>query len=235
MGAVLSDCARGGASSVSRDREVLICRPSCLDGVVGGLEPDDDGRSPRHERTDRMEGLLRELFRLHDLNGNGLLEEVELVKLNEKIAILHCGVSTDRSAVRKRYSGIFRNRLNPKGQPATYAMFRHYMLEILDGLDPDEPTQSMIMGQLIAEADLALAAFPNSLKIRPGQLAKLPGSPGDAPAVAPDAPAGSSASRCREDPSPWPRPVVQQATIRKPMKQPQPQKQPMMLVRLGGG
>merc|ERR1712007_162696 len=110
----------------------------------------------------------------HDLNGNGLLEEVELVKLNEKIAILHCGSTTDRAAVRERYKCIFRDRFNPEGRPAPYTTFREYMFRILDGLDPDEPTQAMIMQQLIAEADLALATFPASLKIRCGSLATLP-------------------------------------------------------------
>eukprot|EP00929_Paragymnodinium_shiwhaense_P038866 TRINITY_DN2047_c0_g1_i3.p1 TRINITY_DN2047_c0_g1~~TRINITY_DN2047_c0_g1_i3.p1 ORF type:complete len:184 (-),score=17.49 TRINITY_DN2047_c0_g1_i3:554-1105(-) len=39
----------------------------------------------------RREQLLQRLFRLHDLSGNGMLEEVELTKLNEKIAMLHHG------------------------------------------------------------------------------------------------------------------------------------------------
>eukprot|EP00929_Paragymnodinium_shiwhaense_P005941 TRINITY_DN10865_c0_g2_i1.p1 TRINITY_DN10865_c0_g2~~TRINITY_DN10865_c0_g2_i1.p1 ORF type:complete len:215 (-),score=55.92 TRINITY_DN10865_c0_g2_i1:234-878(-) len=185
MGSVLSECSRDGSKDSSRDREVLVCKrtawSTCLDGgAFDSLHQEHDGdddstpRTPRSNRSDRMEGLMRELFKLHDLNGNGLLEEVELVKLNEKIAILHCGYDTDRAAVRERYSAIFRDRMNPQGQAATYSTFRQYMYEILDSLDPDEPTQTMILQQLIAEADLALAAFPASLKIRCGTLASLP-------------------------------------------------------------
>lgn len=186
MGAILSECARhgpGNKEDFSRDRDVLVCKKSALQACLDGGDYDtiyqertgEDGeQTTRHSRTDRLEGLMKELFKLHDLNGNGLLEEVELVKLNEKIAILHCGYDTDRAAVRERYSTIFRDRMNPQGQAATYSTFRGYMYEILDGLDPDEPTQTMILQQLIAEADLALAAFPASLKIRCGTLASLP-------------------------------------------------------------
>lgn len=187
MGAIFSECARhGNDTSASRDRDVVHCskRSNSILSACGG-EYDaihtegtgDDGETTHRlntHRSGRLEGLMKELFRLHDLNGNGLLEEVELVKLNEKIAILHCGYDTDRAAVRERYSSIFRDRMNPQGQAATYATFRGYMYEILDGLDPDEPTQTMILQQLIAEADLALAAFPASLKIRCGTLASLP-------------------------------------------------------------
>eukprot|EP00928_Gymnodinium_smaydae_P012184 TRINITY_DN14430_c0_g1_i1.p1 TRINITY_DN14430_c0_g1~~TRINITY_DN14430_c0_g1_i1.p1 ORF type:complete len:233 (-),score=32.93 TRINITY_DN14430_c0_g1_i1:373-1071(-) len=201
-------------SFVSRDRDFYICRATgfsqCMDGEVlgsfgipliqvGGLvdhyqfESDDDEGDHRdldsfrtkRNRGERLEGLMRDLFKLHDLNGNGLLEEVELVKLNEKVAILHGGIDTDRGAVRRRYSDIFRDSLNPDGKPATYAAFRDYMFRILDGLDPDGPTQAMIMDQLIAEADLALATFPASLKIRAGSLSKLPARAGDGQACRP--------------------------------------------------
>jgi len=126
-----------------------------------------DGRSPR------LEELLEQLFTLHDLNANGVLEEVELVKLNEKIAILHYGRDTDRGEVRRRYSGLFRNRLDAEGQPVAYPRFREYMLQILDELDKDSLTQEMITEQLVAEADLAISTFPASLKLRSGVLASL--------------------------------------------------------------
>lgn len=151
MGAVLSEC-RG------RTRQL-------------------DGEEEIGSRSERLENRMEELFNLHDLNQNGTLEEVELVKLNEKIAILHRGCDTDRGAVRDRYRGIFREKLDPEGQPVSYAKFRDYMFRILDGLDPDWPTQAMILDQLIAEADLALASFPMSLKLRPGQLSILPRAP----------------------------------------------------------
>uniref|UniRef100_A0A7S0A930 EF-hand domain-containing protein n=1 Tax=Pyrodinium bahamense TaxID=73915 RepID=A0A7S0A930_9DINO len=133
-----------------------------------------DGYEEPGIRSERLEGMMEELFRLHDLNANGTLEEVELVKLNEKIAILHRGVDADRESVRNRYRTIFRAELDPEGEPVPYVTFRKYMFRMLDSLDPDEPTQAMIMDQFIAEADLALAAFPGSLKVRPGTLAALP-------------------------------------------------------------
>lgn len=133
-----------------------------------------DGARASTQRGSRIERQMLELFRLHDLNGNGFLEEVELVKLNEKIAILHRGVETDRGEVRRRYSGIFRHRLDSKGLPVPYTTFRTYMFKLMDDIDPDEPTQEMIMQQFIAEADLALTHFPASLKIRCGALADLP-------------------------------------------------------------
>mmetsp|Transcript_61127 Transcript_61127/g.137981 ORF Transcript_61127/g.137981 Transcript_61127/m.137981 type:complete len:180 (+) Transcript_61127:62-601(+) len=133
-----------------------------------------DGYEEPGVRTERLEGMMEELFRLHDLDKNGTLEEVELVKLNEKISILHQGVDADTEAVRQRYSGIFRAEFDADGRPVPYSTFRKYMFRMLDSLDPDEPTQAMIMDQFIAEADLALAHFPGSLKIRPGILAALP-------------------------------------------------------------
>eukprot|EP00930_Biecheleria_cincta_P024467 TRINITY_DN17512_c0_g1_i1.p1 TRINITY_DN17512_c0_g1~~TRINITY_DN17512_c0_g1_i1.p1 ORF type:complete len:203 (+),score=37.33 TRINITY_DN17512_c0_g1_i1:35-643(+) len=131
-------------------------------------------QEPIGQRSERIEAMMQELFRLHDLNSNGTLEEVELMKLNEKIAILHCGEDADRAHVRSRFSGIFRAELDPDGQPVAYSRFRRYMFRMLDNLDNDEPTQAMIMEQFIAEADLAIASFPRSLKARPGFLAALP-------------------------------------------------------------
>mmetsp|Transcript_144857 Transcript_144857/g.266203 ORF Transcript_144857/g.266203 Transcript_144857/m.266203 type:complete len:195 (-) Transcript_144857:188-772(-) len=134
---------------------------------------DNDNADQMSVRSSRLEKLLQQLFRRHDLNSNGVLEEVELVKLNEKIALLHSGSETDRGAIRKRYSGIFRSRLDADGQPVAFNVFRDYMLGILDDLDSDLATQEMILEQLIAEADLALAVFPVSLTVRSGVLASL--------------------------------------------------------------
>eukprot|EP00927_Polykrikos_kofoidii_P063467 TRINITY_DN58290_c0_g1_i1.p1 TRINITY_DN58290_c0_g1~~TRINITY_DN58290_c0_g1_i1.p1 ORF type:complete len:233 (-),score=37.96 TRINITY_DN58290_c0_g1_i1:90-728(-) len=168
MGSAFSECAREAHNSrVCTDAEYTTASTEMLDEI--------DVTPPRAKRRGyRLNESLRELFRLQDLNGNGLLEEVELVKLNEKIAMLHVGDALDRGAVRRRYSGIFRDQLDADGRPVTYGVFRTYMLDILDGLDPDEPTQVMIVQHLIAEADLALETFPASLKIRPGFLAALP-------------------------------------------------------------
>merc|ERR1711971_430119 len=152
-GSVLNDC-----HALARSGSMLPCQePVC-------------------QRSERIEAMMQELFRLHDLSCNGTLEEVELMKLNEKIAILHSGADADRAHVRNRFSGIFRAELDPDGQPVPYSRFRLYMFRMLDNLDSDEPTQAMIMEQFIAEADLAIASFPRSLKARPGFLAALPPS-----------------------------------------------------------
>lgn len=124
-------------------------------------------------RSQRCELMMEELFKLHDLDASGTLEEVELVKLNEKIAILHHGVAADPAYVRERYRTIFRAELDPEGRGVPYSRFRSYMFRMLDHLDPDEPTQAMIMDHFIAEANLALSAFPGSLRLRPGSLSAL--------------------------------------------------------------
>ncbi|CAK0865238.1 unnamed protein product, partial [Prorocentrum cordatum] len=136
-------------------------RPCCPHLPRGRRHRNARGDTPRSER---LEAMMLELFHLHDLNGNGRLEEVELVKLNEKIAILHQGRDADRELVRERYRGIFRAELDARGEPVQYWRFREYMFRMLDRLDPDEPTQAMILDQFIWGADLALSAFPGSLK-----------------------------------------------------------------------
>ncbi|CAJ1405491.1 unnamed protein product [Effrenium voratum] len=152
----------GSTSSVFENCVALRDLAPCQDpgaelffGALGGV------------RSDRLEEMMQELFRLQDLNCNGTLEEAELLKLNEKIAILHGGSDAECSSVRRRYSQIFRSELNAEG-PVTFTRFRRYMYRTLDALDPDEPTQAMILDQFIAEADLALATFPGSLKVNPG-------------------------------------------------------------------
>merc|ERR1711982_73936 len=102
---------------------------------------------------------MAELFQLQDLNGNGVLEETELIKLNEKIAMLHYGKHTDRQSVQAKYRDIFRSRLDAKGDPVTFPTFRDYMLEMLQGIDPDVPSQEMILLQFITEAKEGREAF----------------------------------------------------------------------------
>jgi hypothetical protein len=128
----------------------------------GGRRRKPKGASAQPGRevgAQRLEELTRELFRLHDLNGNGLLEEIELVKLNEKIAILHHGNSTDTAEVRSKYRDLFRAKLDPNGQPVPYATFRRYAREYLDGLDADPEAQEMILEQFVAEAQSGRRAF----------------------------------------------------------------------------
>eukprot|EP00928_Gymnodinium_smaydae_P022668 TRINITY_DN18969_c0_g1_i1.p2 TRINITY_DN18969_c0_g1~~TRINITY_DN18969_c0_g1_i1.p2 ORF type:complete len:233 (-),score=52.25 TRINITY_DN18969_c0_g1_i1:236-934(-) len=129
---------------------------SCMNPVC---VPDPGQRFPHCEHISdkealaaRRELLVRELFRLHDLNKNGVLEELELIKLNEKIAMLHYGKDTDKASVRQKYTELFRAKLDPRGEPVPYETFRTYMLELLDTLDNDPRAQELIVEQFIAEA-----------------------------------------------------------------------------------
>merc|ERR1712157_484188 len=101
---------------------------------------------------DSLDEMMQELFQLHDLNKDGVLEELELIKLNEKIAMLHHGKDTDRAAVKAKFSKLFRTRLDPDGKPVTFARFREYMLATLREFDSDIRAQELIMEQYIAEA-----------------------------------------------------------------------------------
>mmetsp|Transcript_42308 Transcript_42308/g.90883 ORF Transcript_42308/g.90883 Transcript_42308/m.90883 type:complete len:238 (+) Transcript_42308:402-1115(+) len=115
----------------------------------------------REALVKRCEELTRELFLLHDLNGDGVLEENELVRLNEAIAILHYGIDSDLSAVRAKYVHLFRTKLDPKGHPIPYGMFRSYAHEVLQALDDDPQAQEMILEQFIAEALTGREALRN--------------------------------------------------------------------------
>jgi len=106
-----------------------------------------------------LEGLMQELFRLQDLDGDGLLQEAELVQLNKKNALLHYGRDADLDAVEKQFREVFRTGLDPQGRPVPYATFREYMLQVLKGQDNDESAQTLIMEHFIAEAGAARAAF----------------------------------------------------------------------------
>jgi len=110
-------------------------------------------------RRQGIEMLLADLFRLQDLNGNGVLEEEELIKLNEKIAVLHYGKGTDKGIVREKFTKIFRERLDPQGRPVPYSTFRTYMLQVLGEIDPELSAQEMILEQFVAEAESARSAF----------------------------------------------------------------------------
>lgn len=112
-----------------------------------------------HVASDELDHLLRELFRLHDLNGNGFLELEELVQLNTKVAMLHYGKDTDLDAVRLRYRSLFLERLDPQGRPVPFATFRTYVCEMLNSLDRDPLAQEMMVEQFAAEARSARAVF----------------------------------------------------------------------------
>lgn len=102
-----------------------------------------------------LEELTRKLFRLHDLNQNGFLEEAELIQLNKKIAMLHYGAGVDKADVTKKYRNLFRSQFDAAGQPVAYPIFGTYMRQVLTEIDPDVQAQIMIMEQFISEASLA--------------------------------------------------------------------------------
>jgi len=110
-------------------------------------------------RRPALEAQLAELFRLHDLNGNGLLEEDELVQLNAKVALLHYGRDADVSEVKSRYRRLFHDKLDRWGRPVGYSVFRAYLLQVLDALDMDPMAQEMIAEQFCSEAKAARAVF----------------------------------------------------------------------------
>mmetsp|Transcript_32787 Transcript_32787/g.59947 ORF Transcript_32787/g.59947 Transcript_32787/m.59947 type:complete len:425 (-) Transcript_32787:105-1379(-) len=106
-----------------------------------------------------LEALTEQLFGLHDLNANGVLEEDELIKLNEKIAMLHYGKGIDKKAIREKYSDLFRKKLDKGGRPVPYETFRDYMVKVLTEIDRDPAAQEMILEQWIAEAECARTVF----------------------------------------------------------------------------
>lgn len=106
--------------------------------------------------TSQLEGLIRELFRLHDLNSNGVLEEVELIKINKMICEIHYGPGNKAgAAVEAKYRTLFREHLDPDGQPVPYERFRDYILHLVRQYDKYEEAQAMIVEQWIAEAQTA--------------------------------------------------------------------------------
>jgi len=135
-------------------------------GILAACNP---GRTPKRsaadqqqlkmQRQQRIEELLLQLFKLHDLKADGVLEEGELVKLNEKVAMLHYGKDTDKSAVRTKYKELFRKKFDPDGHPAPFCVFRNYMVEVLNDIDTDPRAQEMMLEQFCAEAESAREAF----------------------------------------------------------------------------
>eukprot|EP00929_Paragymnodinium_shiwhaense_P087432 TRINITY_DN4760_c0_g1_i1.p1 TRINITY_DN4760_c0_g1~~TRINITY_DN4760_c0_g1_i1.p1 ORF type:complete len:322 (+),score=65.53 TRINITY_DN4760_c0_g1_i1:73-966(+) len=107
-----------------------------------------------------LERQIQALFRLHDLNKNGFLEEEELIQLNKKTAKLHYGKDMKKEVVTAKYQELFRSSLDADGKPVPYAVFRRYMINTLNQWEGgDREAQVMILEQLIAEASLARACF----------------------------------------------------------------------------
>jgi hypothetical protein len=145
-----------------------LCHPASKDGYrrppsrrcLGRHSNTEAEQESRRERMRaQLEDGLEELFNLHDLNRNGLLEELELIKLNEKIAMLHYGKDADRAAVRAKYQELFRSHLDAEGQPIEFPTFRDYMFKVLEELDQDSQAQGLILEQFIAEARSGRFAF----------------------------------------------------------------------------
>jgi len=137
----------------------------CLETSEAGKASNSQGRKNKRRAKDafaeqssevdlrRLEDLTRELFKAHDLNDDGMLQEMELVRLNEQIAILHHGKSRDEIAeVRETYHTLFRTKLDPDGRPVPYEVFRKYARGVLEELDTDPEAQEMILEQFVAEA-----------------------------------------------------------------------------------
>eukprot|EP00913_Durusdinium_trenchii_P025138 g23597.t1 len=108
-----------------------------------------------------------------DLNKNDLLEEAELIKLNQKIAMLHYGKGSkdaDHEKVEEKYRNHFREHLDAEGKPVAFARFKEYMVKMLNSIDPDPRAQEMMLEQWIAEAESGRAAFfCNSMSSQPGR------------------------------------------------------------------
>lgn len=108
----------------------------------------------------RIQDLLKELFRLHDLKSNNVLEEEELVKLNQKVALLHYGrEGTDKAAIREKYQTIFREHLDPQGRPVPFEIFNEYMKGVVAAVDSALNAQEMMLEQFVAEAQSGREAF----------------------------------------------------------------------------
>lgn len=69
------------------------CQEMCAQRQHGRVIQRSQALAHRHE------GLARQLFDLQDLDGNGLLDEHELIALNEAIAFLHHGSGFDMHKV----------------------------------------------------------------------------------------------------------------------------------------
>merc|ERR1719476_354424 len=86
------------------ERVDLVCpsrpagkRPCSMQ--AGLLRTPDSRRGEVEDLADRIEDLVFQLFHVHDLNGDGLLGEDELVSMNQRIAVLHYGNEVDLGSI----------------------------------------------------------------------------------------------------------------------------------------
>jgi hypothetical protein len=152
----IEDCMSKDKSEKPRERrrKGLGC-DWCVDAPSerSSGSPSGKKRAKGSQPGPQLEHLLHELFRAHDLNGDNMLDENELIKLNEAVAEVHD--SQDGEDVRNKYSVLFREKLDPEGNPVPYQKFRAYMLDMLDEIDRHENAQEMMVEQFLAEARLA--------------------------------------------------------------------------------
>ena len=117
-------------------------------------------RQQRQEHDSKL--LLRsqrllELFRLHDLDKDGVVTFDELVKLNQKISYLHFG----KDGLRKRQKELdekYRQVMEwmdlDHNGVITPDEFSAYQLRFLDGIDPEINSQLVILERFVEEAGL---------------------------------------------------------------------------------
>mmetsp|Transcript_75710 Transcript_75710/g.225718 ORF Transcript_75710/g.225718 Transcript_75710/m.225718 type:complete len:216 (-) Transcript_75710:86-733(-) len=124
------------------------------------------GDATLKEQEQRIRCLILELFQLHDLDGDGALQERELISINEQIAVLHHGDDVDLRRVRQKYRELFRDYLDPDGKPVSCEAFCDYTRKVLDGLDHSLEAQEMILEQWSAEARTCRELFPHGEPLR---------------------------------------------------------------------
>jgi len=197
--AISSCCGLGRCLEVTDDVAALTC-------LVSAATP--SSKFPASGPT--VEAMLQELFGLHDLNSNGLIEEEELLLLNVQVAKLHYGEGADTVEVEAKYRALFRDRLDEDGLPVGYAVFRAYMIEVLDNLDRDPRAQEMIAEQLTVEArvarivlELPSANGVSSVSLRQGNAQRLPPPDAETPIRAKISHLAHPGAR--ENPPPWTR------------------------------
>ncbi|CAJ1333947.1 unnamed protein product [Effrenium voratum] len=165
MGAIASvtDCVGDGEPKARKLNNKHLQQGGLLDRLFDtdscGLYKNCEGERNRSILSSRLLGLLEELFSAHDLNKNGLLEELELIQLNKKIVLLHHGRNADMEAVKAKYQDLFRRKLNAQGDAVPFSIFKAYMSQVLVEVDPDPAAQEMMLEQWLAEAQAARALF----------------------------------------------------------------------------
>ncbi|CAJ1434562.1 unnamed protein product [Effrenium voratum] len=165
MGAIASvtDCVGDGEPKARKLNNKHLQQGGLLDRLFDtdscGLYKNCEGERNRSILSSRLLGLLEELFAAHDLNKNGLLEELELIQLNKKIVLLHHGRNADMEAVKAKYQDLFRRKLNAQGDAVPFSIFKAYMSQVLVEVDPDPAAQEMMLEQWLAEAQAARALF----------------------------------------------------------------------------